>query len=441
MENPLNILLLCNRPVKNADASTVTDHLDAFLRFSKHNVTQLSFIRHLPKQVKLDRFDIIVIHYSIAIGYMSEHYLDQQAKEKIRNFQGLKIVFIQDEYRSVNCVLDTLSFIGVDVIFTCVPDDQIEKVYPSSALPLVTKVNTLTGYVPKELTQRIVPKIEERLIDIGYRTRKPPYWLGELGYEKWMISERFEQHIQETDIKSDLSYRESQRIYGNAWIDFVSSCKTMLGVESGASVFDFTGNLQKNVDEYVEKYPNATFQEVQEKYLRPYEGLIKLNQISPRCFEAAALRTTMILFEGEYSKILHPNRHYISLKKNFSNIDEVILKLKDQIFLQKIADQAYQEIALNPLYSYESFISNFDSISSQEFKRKNKTKPIKSYNPITYTIDLILSTRYVTQRTTSIIIQKILLGTSIRKLLFNVWGTTPLNIKNILRPLLRIVGR
>ena len=38
----------------------------------------------------------------------------------------------------------------------------------------------------------------------------------------------------------DLSYEEHDRIYGRAWLKFICSCKTMLGTESGASVFDFT---------------------------------------------------------------------------------------------------------------------------------------------------------------------------------------------------------
>ena len=93
--------------------------------------------------------------------------------------------------------------------------------------------------------------------------------------------------------------------------------KCVLGVESGASIIDFNGEIEKVVDTYVDKNPTASFEKKYALFLHKYEGSLKLNQISPRCFEAAALRTVMILFEGNYSGILKPNRQYIPLKKDF----------------------------------------------------------------------------------------------------------------------------
>lgn len=438
---PLNILLLCNRPVKNADASTVTDHLDAFLNFSGHRVTQLSFIRHLPNLLKLERFDAIVIHYTIAIGYYIDHYIDRQTKEKIRDFKGMKILFIQDEYRSVNAVHETLKFMGVDVLFTCLPEDEIHKVYPDETLPGVVKVNTLTGYVPKKLVNLSVPPISDRPIDVGYRTRKPPFWLGELGYEKWQIADRFCEHAAGTELRLDISYDEARRIYGRRWVEFVSHCKTMLGVESGASVFDFTGGLQKQVDAYVAKHPKATFHEVQEKFLHPYEGLIRLNQISPRCFEAAALRTVMVLFEGEYSGVLKPWAHYIPLKKDFSNFEEVLAAIRDERRLQEIADRAYGEVAKNPAYSYEAFIAQFDRIVSDAFAARNADRVSNPYGALGYRFALLLSPRYASKRFTTLTLQRLLIGTKFRSILFRIWANVPLNARNLIRPLLRVIGR
>lgn len=438
---PLNILLLCNRPTKNADASTVTDHLDGFCDFSSNKVTQLSFLRQLPSQLNLDRFDVIVIHYSIAIGYFSEHFINQEAKKRIRDFGGLKVVFIQDEYRSVNSVLETLAFLRVDVLFTCVPEGEIDKVYKANALPSVTKINTLTGYVPKALLSRPVPSIAERQIHVAYRTRKPPFWLGELGYEKWTISDRFQDAAKDSGLHLDLSYDESMRIYGERWIDFVSSCKAMLGVESGASVFDFTGGLQAQVDAYVAANPGATFEEVQQKFLLPYEGIIRLNQISPRCFEAAALRTVMLLYEGDYSGILKPWQHYIPLKKDFSNFSQVLEVLRDDEKLQAIADRAFAEIAMNKAYSYESFVAHFDQVIAREFVDRKIELVTKPYNSFTYRLDILLSVRYWLRRLVATTLQRLLLGTRLRQVMFRLWGTVPMNTRNLVRPLLRIIGR
>jgi hypothetical protein len=103
------------------------------------------------------------------------------------------------------------------------------------------------------------------------------------------------------------------------------------------------------------------YDEVREAYFKADEDRIALAQISPRIFEAIALRTLCILYEGSYSRILIPWRHYIPLKKDQSNIAEVIAALKNDALVAKIIADAYAEIALNERYSYRSFIARFDA--------------------------------------------------------------------------------
>ena len=51
--------------------------------------------------------------------------------------------------------------------------------------------------------------------------------------------------------------------------------------------------------------------------------------ISPRHFEAAAFRICQVMFEGEYSDVLRPMVHYVPLKKDFSNFDQVVELITD----------------------------------------------------------------------------------------------------------------
>jgi hypothetical protein len=368
-ERPLDILLLCNRPAPGAETSAVTDHLDAFRRFSRHRVRELSFLRDLPAALDLAQFDAVVIHFSIAIGYLGDHFLSARTRERIRDYPGLKVIFVQDDYRRVDHVHEALRFMGVHLLFTCMPQEEIPKVYPPQRLPGVTMLNTLTGYVSERLVAMPVAPVAQRAIDLGYRTRKPPYWLGELGYEKWSIADRFLAHAAGSGLALDLSYEERDRLYGAAWIRFVTRCKAMLGVESGASVFDFDGSLQRSVEEYVARNPQASFHEVQSRLLAPYEGRIRQNQISPRCFEAAALRTAMVLYEGRYSGVLEARRHFMPLSKDFSNIAEVLEFLRDPPRMQQMADRTYEEVARNPAFGYRRFVEGFDAAVEQAFAR------------------------------------------------------------------------
>ncbi|NIM97414.1 MAG: hypothetical protein GTO24_04820 [candidate division Zixibacteria bacterium] len=439
--NKLDILLLCNRPAKNAGASTFIDHLDAFINFSQHNFYCLSFLGKLPRKLDLHRFDIIVIHYSVFLSFSSEYFLNSQSRQRIRDFPGLKVLFVQDEYRGVNAVIENMKSMRIHVLFTCVPDGEIEKVYPSKALPGLRKINTLTGYAPKALVTRDVLRIKDRPIDVGYRTRKLPYWLGELGYEKIQIAEKFVAHAADAGLRLDISYQESRRIYGEKWIDFVSSCKVMLGTESGASVFDFSGELEQIVSRYEQEHPEAGFAEIQEKFLRPYEGKVRLNQISPRCFEAAALRTAMLLYEGDYSGILKPWRHYIPLNKDFSNIEEVIRILRDDEKLQSIADCAFAEIAQNPEYGYEKFMSDFDRVVGEEVSAVQMPSTRRRYTKSLYYLHLVLSLSYLLARIGSMLLQHLVMGTPLRRILYDVWDGISLEKRRAIRPLLRIMGK
>ena len=438
----LNILYLSNRPNGKSQAATVTEYLDAMKAFSKHNVFEVSMLGRFPEKIQLDKFDVVMTHYSLSLGPLIIHYLGENFIEKLRNFKGLKVAFLQDEYREIKTYWKNLKYLNIDVLFSCVPDDEIQKVYPRHEVPNLHVENVLTGYVPKNFVRSNVPAIEERTIDVSYRTRRMPFWLGELGKEKWYISEEFSRRSKSLDLKLDLSVEEADRIYGDEWENFLKNSKCVLGVESGASIIDFDGNIEKIVDYYVDRNPDSSFEEVQSLFLQQYEGNLKLNQISPRCFEAAALRTVMVLFEGNYSGILQPNRHYIPLKKDFSNFEEVVAKIRDNDFLQTIADASYNEIALNYQYSYETFIKKVDELLMREFSARRMKISKQPYFDQSFQSDLSASYRYRFTRKCTMTAQRYLLGTSFfRSALFRLWSFLPLNYKVKLRPLARFISK
>lgn len=376
----LNILLLCNKPPVGNDANTIIDHIDAFTDYSKHSIWLLSNLGDLSPKLDLQKFDAIIIHYSLCI--LNNNYLSQHAKERLRHYQGLKIIFVQDEYRQINHMVKQLQFLDIDVLFTCFPQGEIERIYRKSDLPKVSKYNNLTGYIPERLLQfKEQPLIKDRPVHAGYRARRLSAWFGELAYEKWNIVEKWQEHTEGKNLISDVSYHERDRLYGQKWIEFLSRCKATLGVESGASVMDFTGELEKEVEAYELMHPHASFKDVQQLFLLEHEGQYKLNQISPRCFEAIALKTALILYEGEYSGLLIPDRHYINLKKDFSNINDVLCKLKDDDYLQDMVNRTYDEIALGGQYSYQSFIRLVDEVIEKEFKQRAHVLSGSYYQP------------------------------------------------------------
>jgi len=362
LSNNPSVLLLWDGAVKGA--ATVKTHVDALVRESSCAVYPLSMFGSLPDYIDLDKFDVIVVHYSLFL--YSNAYVNAESRQRLRKSRALKAVFIQDEYRFVDQSVRAMRESGIGLLYTCVPEAEIQKVYPESSLPGVKKVNVLTGYVDDALLGRDLPSYSERNIDIGYRARKVPAWLGELGQEKWRIGRRVSDDAPQYGLTIDVAYREEERLYGEEWVRFLSNCKATLGVESGASVFDFSGDIQAKVEKAALENPELDFFELQRRYFFDLEGKIILNQISPRCFEAAALKTLMILYEGRYSDRLIPWRHYLPLKKDHSNFSEIVSILKDESRVTAIVDCAYQEVALSPKNSFKEFVRIFDDSVFQQ---------------------------------------------------------------------------
>ena len=282
-------------------------------------------------------------------------------REAIRAFEGLKVQFIQDEYRWVDEVTTVIRDLGVDVLYTLVPADAVSEIY-GSRLPGVHIVPTLAGFVPHDLAARRVPSLSERPVDIGYRGRSVPFWLGRLGQEKVLIGQGVLEHADALGVVTDIAWRESDRIYGEDWYRFLMRCKVTLGTESGSSIVDYDGSLQRRVDAYLAAHPGAEFEEVHGAILAPYEGNTMINVVSPRVFEAAALRTGLVLFPGDHSGVVRPWEHYIPLEKDFSNLDEVVSAIRDPAVLQPLIDAAFEELVASGDYSLRRFVREFDSL-------------------------------------------------------------------------------
>lgn len=360
---PLHVLLLCH--FYEGAAGTILEHIDSFSRYSGNTIHVLSNLGDLPEWLELDRFDAVIIHYSLIVSY--DNYVSPTTRTKIRDFKGLKAVFIQDDYRWINDTVSALAYMRINALFPLVGPGIMDDIYPASKLPGIRRETVLTGYVPENLTALKVKPFSRRPIDVGYRARMLPAWMGSHTLQKWQIAEKFIADAKAYNLKVDISCREEDRIYGQGWVDFVANCKATLGTESGASVCDFTGDIQRNVEQHLTLDPNVTFEELRDLYFKEADGNILMNVISPRCFEAAALRTLMILYEGEYSGILKPWRHYVPLRTDHSNIREVIDVLRDPAQASEIIRQAYTEIALNPRYTYRAMVDLVDRVLQEEF--------------------------------------------------------------------------
>lgn len=366
---PLNILILYDSYATYIN--TTYEYLRSFQLYSKHNIQYLVATQQAECPINLDQFDIIIIHYCIRLCF--PWHLSPYYAKALEEYKGYKVLFIQDEYDFTEIARSAIQRFSIKLVFTCVPKPYISIVYPPERFPHTQFIQVLTGYAPlnyKKLKSYYKP-FSQREFQIGYRGRALSYRYGDLGQEKLNIAKRMFQICEKKDIKVNIKWDDSERIHGEDWYRFLASSKATLGTESGSNIFDDDGSIGGSVKKALESNPNTTYQEIFEEYLANHEGRVRMNQISPRIFESIALKVALVLFEGKYSDIVKPNVHYIPLKKDFSNVNEVLKKLEDDVYLEELTERAYQDIIGSKKYTYENFIAMVDGVLTEECSKNN----------------------------------------------------------------------
>jgi hypothetical protein len=335
-------------------ANAVADHIQAitFGREIQWHVINPIITKTLDK-LDLTSFDAIGLHYSIKpYGY---YYLSKSLQHKLAEYKGAKFLFLQDEYQRVNKVQQFIYNLGFHLLFTLVNEQFLAKAYPDEKLKNLIKIPVLTAYVTDEMKQLGSTPIAERTIDVSYRGRRNDYWLGSLANEKALIADQFVSRTREYNLVLDVSVEESDRVYGQKWLDLLKNSRAVLGTESGASIWDFDSSIEMKTKKFLKANRSSSFDQVYHHILKPHDGFIIYSAISPRVFEAAATKTPMIMFPGSYSGVCKPNQHYILLEKDFSNLDEVLYKLKDSEYLQSLANYVFDDLIMSDKYSQHQF--------------------------------------------------------------------------------------
>lgn len=352
------VLLYHNKPPY---AATVMEHVQAFVDHSRFAVWPINVDHGYAPLLDELSPRIILLHYSL---FGTRNYmLDTRFRGFLeRATDAYRIAFFQDEYHFCGQRFRFIDDYRIDCVYTLVEPAYHELVYGSHThRPRL--IYTIPGYVGDELVRtaakRSVPDAERR-IDIGYRGRSLPFYMGRGSQEKREIAARFAEMAKGRGLVLDLAVDERSRLYGNRWISFMANSRGTIGVEAGVSIFDIDDQVQPAAEQMLRENPSISMEEMSARLLQPWEGNIPYRTISPRHFEAAAFRVTQILYEGRYSGILEPMVHYLPLRKDFSNFDEVIGLFKDPEVRRSVTDRAYADLIASGRYSYREFIRTFD---------------------------------------------------------------------------------
>lgn len=342
--------------------ATTRDHLNSYRKYSGHRCYYLNVaFRSVPRYLTKVHFDLVVFDYLLLDArWDRKRFINILKKLKVlKGMQTTKIALPQDEFINTDLLCDFINEFRVSYVFSVAPESEWPAIYPTVDFQKVRFFRVLTGYLDEDTVARIdklANTIRERPIDIGYRSGTvQPSW-GRHNWIKRQLASLLREKALRRGLVIDVKVGSKSFFLGDDWYRFLLRCKYTLSVEGGASILDRDGTIRKRVQEYLAEHPEAGFEEVEAACFPKLDGTLRLFALSPKHLEACATRTCQILVEGEYNGVLVPGQHYIELKRDFSNIDEVLDIVEEDRLRQEITQRAYRDIVASEKYTYRRFV-------------------------------------------------------------------------------------
>jgi glycosyltransferase involved in cell wall biosynthesis len=344
--------------------STVEDHLLAFRRYSNRRVFHLNArAQDVPAHILRRRFDMIVFHTTfLSNRWAPGLFLEMCDRvEPLKALAGVRVAMPQDEFLRTKLVCDFIDDFGIDVVCSVAPESEWAKIYPTVDRDRVRFHRVLTGYLDARTVHRIehitqATRVQD--VDIGYRAWRGASWLGRHGTLKGTIADAVIQRGR--GLRLDISTRDEETLLGDEWFRFLARCRYTIGIEGGASVLDFDGSIKERTERYEAEHPGASFDEVEAACFPGEDGRLALFAISPRHLEACTTRTCQVLVEGSYNGILEPDRHYIPLRSDLSNLDAVLDSLGDEARRRRMVEAAYRDVVESGRYTYRAMVEDVE---------------------------------------------------------------------------------
>lgn len=376
--------MILYRKFRFLDRRTITDHLYSFSRYAKQHeyfYLDVSSDAVLTSEVLSFPYDIVILHYTFLVQRMDGGVFDKYYSSvgpKIAQLSGIKVLIPHDEYSDTARLWKIARDCQADHIFaSCYPQDY-PVLYPLDKVGENCQIHTvLTGYVEPSLVKKYSTKSNRRRdIDIGYRALDSGYLYGLHGWIKVSVARAFIKAAKEhPELVFDVAltgHNKRKTKYGNQWFRFLRSCKAAVGCLGGSSIMDADGSIKASLATYMKQHPTAAYAEAEKNCFPHKDGKITAFLLGPRIFEYAICKTCPILVEGDYHGILYPEVHYISLKKDFSNMDEVLERVKDTAYCAQMAERCYRDLVLSEDYRYDFFANNLlDTVAENQLPRNS----------------------------------------------------------------------
>ena len=295
---------------------------DAFLNDKRVNLVIKNF-----KEIKeIDDFDLIIFSHSFideiqnylritrkfpfnilpGIFLLRRHLIrNNRVIKKLTNSTSPKIFFSKNDYKLFDIKFTLAKILKINLLIT--HTKKAKKIFKD-------KLECEILWVPFSVCKLNFKKTSDHKFDLGFRANFND--LYNLGIRKKFFDSL---KLLQSKYKFDLSgsYNGENFLHGKEYIDWLSSCKLLANTESA------------------------------------------FGTVGPKFFEAIACGSVNICPEAEYEGMLYPDIHYVSVKKDFSNLNEKIsFFLKDENYRSQIIENSNIILKNNYIENYIDSILN-----------------------------------------------------------------------------------
>jgi hypothetical protein len=292
---------------------------------------------------KIAQYDLVVLlHSTNADSMLPLSFLENPLK----NRRGKLLIFVGNEYCLMPEKLGFIRNVEADFIASQLPYEAARWLYSDcdkSRVLCIPHALNPSNYSPSR-------GMNSRKTDVGFIGDEYSYAIGDT--ERSEMIRYFLRHDFDPSLKIDIRFGRKLRLPRNAYSRFLCSIRATIGAESGTYYLEKTDRTQKRVEAFTRLHPETPFNVVYANFFDHYPNPVNGKAVSSRHFEPIGTKTCQILLEGRYNDILKPDEHYISLQKDFSNIDEVMERFKDEEYVANLVERAYEYVADSHTYDH-----------------------------------------------------------------------------------------
>lgn len=342
--------------------------------------------------------EVIILHHSMTGDTL--HYLRPLVPVLLQR-RGKLVAFIGNEVNlpilGMKPKISILTELNVDIIATQLLQEAGDWLYSSC--------NTQVISLPHALNPNKFYKMQDhhnRKYDVATRTSRYGAYIGDNDRNEIVNFFHTQASRNNLVVNVGLEPGSVQRFDRNEWNSFLNNSKSTISTEAGSFFLQKDDAIIKEMSDFFEKKQNKiiipksgiisniyrkivppeikqkvrkilashiidqdkvleelSFEHIYDQFFAGREKCpVYSKAISSRHFDAIGTHTLHVMYSGRYNDILFPGDHYFELARDHSNFPDLIEILRDNSYLEKITNGAFEYIAdqhthckrLNSLY-------------------------------------------------------------------------------------------